>query len=327
MNLLVDARWSGDTGIGRVFKEVMKRMPEGVTVRNIKSSISLGHPFSPITLGMELLKAGNIDQFYSPSYMPPVHSSSPFIITIHDLNHLYYYSYFHKIYLKYIIAFMAKNAKAIITVSKFSKYEIVNKLGIPKEKVKVVYNGVDDIFLSNNEALNLGFPYFLYVGNRRSYKNLEFMITAFAAAVISNEFKFVISGQPDEELLKLISRLNIQDRIYFYGFIPEDELPKLYKGAHGLLFLSLMEGFGLPVLEAMASSTPVITSNTTSLQEIGCDAAILVDPSNLKDVVKEIENLANDKCNYSELVEKGLLRAKEFSWEKTGRETWDIILG
>jgi len=326
MNLLVDARWAGDTGIGRVFKEVMNRIPDEVSVRNVRSNVSLGHPFSPFILSKEILKSQDVDQFYSPSYMPPLYSKVPFIITIHDLNHLYYYSFFHKIYLKYIIAFIARNAKTIITVSEFSKREIVNRLGIPEDKVKVVYNGVDDVFFSNDEVLNLGFPYFLYVGNRRSYKNLEFTITAFAASKISCDFKLVLSGKPDQHLLNLIKKLGIENRIYFYGFIPEPELPKLYKGAYGLLFLSLMEGFGLPVLEAMASCTPVITSNSTSLKEIGSDSAILADPLNLKASIKEIENLANGKYDYKELVERGQLRAKEFSWERTASETWEIIL-
>ncbi|WP_192347099.1 glycosyltransferase family 1 protein [Algoriphagus sp. Y33] len=323
--ILIDSRWVGNTGIGRLYQEVIKYAPSTLSCEYVGNKMGLGNLLTPLMLGEEIKKS-NADVFYSPSFMPPAFSKIPFIFTVHDLMHLFYYSKLHKIYYEQIIARLAKKAQKIITVSHFSKSQLVDILGIPDGLIKVIYNGVDGHFLENNEEYESDRPYFLYVGNRRKNKNLTAMLTAFSNARISDEFMFYLSGNPDSELDALINSLGIQKRVQFLGFIEEQDLPKLYKGAHATLFASLMEGFGLPVIESMASGTPVLTSCTSSLPEIAGGAALCVDPTEVSAIQTGIEKLVDDEVFYVECILKGLERAREFSWEKTAKETWDTIL-
>lgn len=323
--ILVDSRWEGNTGIGRLYKEVMNYAPSDISLDFVQSKMSLGSLMSPWMLNEEIKKS-SADIFYSPSFMPPAFSKIPFVFTVHDLMHLFYYSKMHKIYYTQVIARLAPKAKKIITVSHFSKSQLVEILGIPDDLIQVIYNAVDSNFLENKKSFESDRPYFLYVGNRRKNKNLPAMLKAFAKAKISDEFMFFLSGNPDKEISDLIQTLGIQKRVRFLGFIEEENLPKLYKGAYATLFASLMEGFGLPVLESMASGTPVLTSNTSSLPEIAGGAACCVDPLDFSSIQAGIEKLVENKDFYQDCVMKGQERAKEFSWEKTAAATWETIL-
>lgn len=323
--VLVDSRWAGNTGIGRLYQEVMNYAPREASCDFVQSKMSLGSLLSPLMLGEEIKKS-SAEIFYSPSFMPPAFSKTPFIFTVHDLMHLFYYSKLHKIYYEQVIARLAPKAKKIITVSHFSKRQLVELLNIPDDLIKVIYNGVDSHFLHNEEEFESARPYFLYVGNRRKNKNVPAMLRAFAKARIPNEFMIFLSGNVDPELEALIGSLGIQKRVRFLGFIEEQELPKIYKGAHATLFASLMEGFGLPIIESMASGTPVLTSSTSSLPEIAGGAALCVDPTDVSSISSGIEKMVNDQAFYVECAVKGLQRAQEFSWEKTAAETWETIL-
>lgn len=324
-NVLIDSRWDGDTGIGRLFREVIKQTPVEVDSSFVSTKMGLGNLLSPIMLGHEIRKS-KPDIFYSPSFMPPFRSPAPFIFTVHDLMHLFYYSKLHRIYYQQIIARLAKKAKQIITVSQFSKKQLVEILGIKEELVTVIYNGVDNNFFSNSQKHQIDRPYLLYVGNRRKNKNIPAMLVAFAKAKIPKDFIFLLTGNPDPDLIILISKLKITSRVRFLGFIKESELPKLYKGAHATLFVSLMEGFGLPLIESMASGTPVITSNESALPEIAGEAAMCVNPYDVGAISDAIERLLGDSILYNDYVDKGLRRAKDFTWKTTAKETWNVIL-
>ena len=216
--ILIDSRWAGNTGIGRLYQEVMKHAPANSNLEFVQSKMGLGNLLSPLMLGEEIKKS-DADIFYSPSFMPPAFSKAPFIFTVHDLMHLFYYSKLHKIYYEQVIARLAQKAKKIITVSHFSKSQLVDILGLPSDLIRVIYNGVDDHFLENEEEYVSIRPYFLYVGNRRKNKNLPAMLTAFAKARIPNDFMLYLSGDTDEDLESLIGTLGIQKRVRFLGFI------------------------------------------------------------------------------------------------------------
>lgn len=324
-NVLIDNRWMGDTGIGRLCKEVINHTPDEVNSSFVSSNMGLGNLFSPLMLGNEIRKH-KPEIFYSPSFMPPVAFSTPYIFTVHDLMHLFYYTKMHRVYYQQVIAKLAKKAKAIITVSHYSKQQLVDLLGIREELISVIYNGVDPSFYQNREAHAIGRPYLLYVGNRRKNKNLAAMLVAFAQADIPKEFVFLLTGNPNPELVVLLSKLRISSRVRFLGFVEESELPKLYHGAYATMFVSLMEGFGLPVIESMASGTPVLTSSESSLPEVAGGAALCVNPYNVDAITSGINKLVSDQELYSELKEKGLRRAQDFSWKKTAQETWNTIL-
>lgn len=324
-NVLIDGRWAGDTGIGRLYKEVMAMAPSDANCSFVQSNMGLGSLFSPLMLAKEISRS-DVEIFYSPSFMPPLYSKVPFIFTIHDLMHLFYYSGLHGIYYKQVIARLAEKAKQIITVSHFSKQQLIQLLGIKEELISVIYNGVDTAFLNNNEQTSLDRPYFLYIGNRRKNKNLPAMISAFAAADIPDEFIFALSGELDAGLDILIKKLGIEKRVRFLGFISEQDLPKYYSGAYATLFVSLMEGFGLPLIESMASKTPVLTSAGTALSEVANDAALCVDPLSVEAIKAGIEQLVNDTIYYQKCVNKGFERASQFSWRATAKKTWELIL-
>jgi glycosyltransferase involved in cell wall biosynthesis len=324
-SILIDSRWDGETGIGRMYREIMARKPGEVNVSEVQSQMALGHLLSPVMLAKEI-RNSTAELFYSPSFMPPLYAKIPFVFTIHDLMHLFYYSPLHAVYYKQVIARCATKAKKLITVSEFSKNQLVEHLGLKENLISVIYNGISPSFLSNTETSITERPYFLYVGNRRKNKNVPAMIKAFAAAKIPQDFVFALSGYPDTELMVLIKKLDVEKRVQFLGFIPEEALPKCYKGAFATMFVSLMEGFGLPVLESMASGTPVLTSSASSLPEIAGNAALCVDPMDVAAISSGIEKLVNDKEYYRQCVDRGKIRAAEFSWDDTARQTWDLLL-
>ncbi|MCL4637905.1 MAG: glycosyltransferase family 4 protein [Olivibacter sp.] len=323
--VLIDNRWAGNTGIGRLYREVMDRKPPHVVGEHVKSNMRLGSLYSPFMLG-KAIRSSTADIFYSPSFMPPAFSSIPFVITIHDLMHLFYYSPLHKIYYQQVIARLAKKAKKIITVSHHSKQQLVQLLGIDEHLITVIYNGVDERFIQNEERIKLDRPYLLYIGNRRKNKNIPAMIRAFARAAIDKEIIFALSGEPDTFLLQEAERSGVRERIKFLGFIQEETLPQLYKGALVTLYASLMEGFGLPILEAMASGTPVLTSNVSSLPEIAGPGALCVDPFNINEMANGIEQLVNNNELRNYYIEEGRKRINAFQWEHTAIQTWKAIL-
>lgn len=323
--ILVDNRWAGDTGIGRLYKEVMLRKPANVETSFVQSNLSLGSIYTPVMLA-QAIKASSADIFYSPSFMPPLYANIPFVFTVHDLMHLFYYSSFHKIYYKQVIARLAKKAKKIITVSHFSKRQLVDLLGIKENIITVIYNGVDETFVSNKEKYVNESPYLLYVGNRRKNKNIPAMLRAFAQANIAEEIVLALTGIPDKLLTEEIKKLGITQRVKFLGFVEDKELPKLYKGALATLYVSLMEGFGLPIIESMASGTPVLTSDISSLPEIAGDAALCVNPYDISAIADGIEKLVNDSSLYQYYVFEGKKRALDFKWQNTASLTWEAIL-
>lgn len=323
--VLVDGRWDGDTGIGKLYREVMSRRPAGIVVSGVRSRMGLGNPLTPWMLADEIRRSA-ADVFYSPSFMPPSRSRIPVVFTIHDLMHLFYYTPAHRWYYRSVIARLAAKAKWVITVSAFSKTQLIELLGIDERRIAVVHNGVDDAYRSNTEVFRSERPYFLYVGNRRKNKNLPAMLEAFARASIPSEFMFYLSGDPDAVHTTLIRRLGIGDRVRFLGYIPEAALPALYKGAYATAFVSLMEGFGLPVIESMASGTPVLTSTAGSLPEVAGGAALCVDPGDIAGISDGLEQLVYDRDRYQELKSAGFERAARFRWSETASATWRLIL-
>ncbi|WP_229738947.1 glycosyltransferase family 4 protein [Parapedobacter pyrenivorans] len=324
MRVLIDNRWDGDTGIGKLYREVMARMPAEISPSFVQSRLALGNLLTPLVLAREIRRC-DAEVFYSPSFMPPLYSRIPFVFTIHDLMHLFYYTPWHRLYYQQVIARLATRAKQIITVSDFSKGQLVDLLGIDERLITVVYNGVDDRYRENTDAFQWEVPYFLYVGNRRKNKNLPAMLTAFARASIPSDFMFFLSGHMDEDLSVLIGQLGISRRVRFLGRIPEENLPALYKGAYATFFVSLMEGFGLPIIESMATGTPVLTSTAGPLPEVAGDAALCVDPRNEDAIAAGIETLVNDRTRYDTLKNKGLVRAAQFTWDNTAAKTWNVI--
>lgn len=322
--IAIDASWFGPTGIGRVANEVITRKPPDWDIVEIRAGKKNAAPLTPIDLAKEISRV-KADIFWSPGFMPPMYyGKTPVVLTIHDLTHLHYYKLHHRLYYNHIIKHLVKNADFIITVSDFSRKEFLSWSGMPSDKVGRIYNGVSSDFSSIGPINEIGRPYILYIGNRRSYKNILGLMRAFAKSGLSSKsFILALSGEPDESCLQAENELGLTGSIHYLGFIPESQLPSVYRGAHALAFVSLYEGFGLPVLEAMACGVPVLTSTASSLPEIAGGAAFLVDPKNIEEIAAGLQSICLDKALRNQLITNGLKNVTQFSWEKTASEYWN----
>ncbi|MDO8621222.1 MAG: glycosyltransferase family 1 protein [Candidatus Levybacteria bacterium] len=286
-----------------------------------------------------ILNKENLDLVHFPYFSIPIFYNKPFVITIHDLiiNHfptgkastlpLPFYGLKILGY-KYIIRKAAKNARKIITVSNATKEEIIDHLGVDRDKVVVTYEGVDTrISNFKFKISNLKKPYFLSVGNAYPHKNIERLIDAFSG-LRQNDTKLILVGKENffyKRLKEKVAKMKLEKNILFFGEATDEELSQLYKNALALVMPSLMEGFGLPALEAMENRCLVLASDIPSLKETCGDAAIYFDPYNIKDIARKMEDVYLNNIYYlSEKIKKGFARTKLFSWEKMAKETLNV---
>lgn len=325
MSINLDKSWGDMGGIGRFYREISQRL------NNVTSTFILKNPASFYSA----ILYARINFFFcknkvmvSPGYIPPIFHINPFVFTVHDLNHIDRVensSILKRFFYKYVIARGCRQAAAVLTVSCYSKQKIVDWAKISPSKVINVGNGVDESFSSDVIPFIASFRYFLCVSNRKLHKNEHRLIHAFSESTINSDIKLVFTGEPNSDLLALIKDLGIEDKVVFKGRVADEDLPALYRGAMGLLFPSLYEGFGLPVVEAMACGVPVLTSNTTSLPEVAGDAALLVNPESVDEIRIGIERLVYDDSLRAELITKGLERAKLFSWDAVAARVQAVL--
>lgn len=278
---------------------------------------------------------GKLDVFHTSDWLEPP-ARCPKVTTIHDLAIFKYPESFtpfggHDIVqnLKRKLKWVKKESDLVITVSQNSKKDIVEILGIPEEKIRVVYEACNTEFTKKStedtekikKKYGIEGDYILAVGTREPRKNLERVIEAFSA--VSGQglaVSLVIAGKPGwgENQSSII---NSQSSIKVLGYVPHDELPALYSGARVFVYPSLYEGFGLPVLEAMNCGCPVVTSNVSSLPEVAGDAAVLVNPESVDEIAQGIKMVIHDKKTRDAWIRRGFKRAKEFSWRRAAKET------
>ncbi|NJL52298.1 MAG: glycosyltransferase family 4 protein [Hydrococcus sp. SU_1_0] len=257
------------------------------------------------------------------------------IVTVHDLIPLKYpeVSPKWKYYYQYALPFLLKQSARIIAVSEYTKQDMVNTYHLDPDLIEVVYNGYDqDLFYPQAnpailEQYNLD-KYLLYVGDMRFYKNLSRCLKAFDGLPCKN-YQFVITGKKDDffypEIKRQTANLAAQERIIFLDYVPTDELPGLYSMAQALVFPSLYEGFGLPVLEAMACGCPVITSKVTSIPEVGRDSVFYVDPYDVDSIAQGMYQVITNPELSTNLRHQGLTRAKLFSWDQTAEGVAQVL--
>ena len=320
LNILFDARWVGNHGIGRFAGELQKAIPDLIPyqVRRRPS-----HSLDPILLGVALWRR-KPKLFFSPGYNSPLGWPGPFIFTLHDLHHLCVPDNSNAVkraYYQYIIKPACHRADFVLTVSEYSKQEIAVWAKLKEDRIVNVGNGVSIPFVPNGPKYDPGYPYLLYVGSRKPHKNLPRLLQAYSISGVRNEIRLLLSGEPDQQIVGEINRLGLEDSVYFRDLSDDGELSNAYRGATAFVFPSLYEGFGLPPLEAMACGVPVLTSNVCALPEVVGDAAILVDPLSVEDIAGGLRALVEDSAQRTRLREKGLVRSKAFSWEETVRRT------
>lgn len=294
--------------------------------------------WSQIYLPLYLYRQKNIDVYFSPAHYLPIFCPVPQVVTIHDLAYLYYPGDFTKKdlwQLKNWTNFSIKNAKQIIAVSKTTKKDIIKNYNIDEAKVSVVYNGYEkiasgDLPAGRQETAEVKLKkYILFVGTIQPRKNLETLIAAFDKFLqINSDFKLVVVGKKGwlyESIFEKVKIMKLEEKIIFTGHVSDEELIWYYKNASCLVLPSFYEGFGIPVLEAMSRDCPTILSMTSSLPEIGDDASLYFDPKNSDDLLEKLKSLSENKELRKELITKGKQRIKNFSWEKCGEQTLEII--
>lgn len=313
LNVLADARWGGDHGIGRFSRRVLEHVPH-VPLELGGKPMDAAEPFR-LALALCSQPAGGL--FFSPGYNAPIRCRLPYVFTVHDLNHIdrpENSSFAKRLYYSSILRPSCRRAARVLTVSEYSRKRIVEWSGVSESQVVNVGNGVGSDFAPHGPMFKSGVPYFLCVSNRRPHKNELRVVSALAAASLPSDVGLVLTGQPTAELQSHIQASGMADRVRFAGTVSDAELASLYRGALALVFPSLYEGFGLPVVEAMACGTPVITSTTTALPEVAGDAALLVDPMSTEAIAVAIEHIYAQPELRLRLRDAGLTRATQFDW-------------
>lgn len=292
------------------------------------------------SLDEQINYAGEIEKFdldimHFTYFSLPIRYKRPFIVTIHDLiiHHFptgrastlpFPLYYLKRLAYLYLVQKSADKASAIIAVSQATKGEIVDHLQVAANKINVIYEGVDNAVLPQNKERIIKSPYILYVGNAYPHKNLERLIEAFQKARTGDQ-KLVLVGKQNffyKRIEKEMKKKKIND-VIFFGEATDSQLSSLYAFANAYVMPSLMEGFGLPPLEAMANNCLVLASDIPSLKEICADGAVYFDPYKTSDITDKI-TFAFSQEDKSSYIKKGKERVRGFSWDKMARETLNL---
>jgi len=285
------------------------------------------------------LRKERVDLLHALAFVTPLLSPCPAVVTIYDLSFLLYpesFKRFKRFYLGLFTRLSARRARRIIAISRSTKRDVIRLLGVPPEKVEVVYCGIDEAFhpLAEDQVAvfrsERGLPerFVLFVGTIEPRKNVARLIEAFSVFRFPfSDFRLVIGGAKGwfyDDVFARVEELGLEGQVVFPGYIPVSELPLWYNAAELFVYPSLYEGFGLPPLEAMACGTPVITANTSSLPEVVDSAGLTVDPLDVEGLAEAMRRVLGDEVLRREMRERGLQRAKSFSWMKTAQETVQV---
>lgn len=320
-----DSRWVGEHGIGRFAAEMRQRIGFAGEIRS--TIIPPSHPLDALFMSWRM-GCHRRSRIYSPGFNAPIVGLARYVLTVHDLNHIDIPGHhpLKRLYYHVILKRACRQAAKVLTVSEFSRQRIVEWAGVPAAQVVNVGNGVGSAFCPDGESFAPGYAYFLCVSNRKSHKNEGRILQAFAEAPIDPSIKLLVTGESTPSLQILIARIGLVDRVMFTGRLSDDELAARYRGAVGLLFASLYEGFGLPIVEAMSCGCPIITSNVTAMPEVAGDAALLVDPLAVDDIAAAITRIVDDQGGIaSKLRQRGLARATAFDWNQVAGRVFEQL--
>jgi glycosyltransferase involved in cell wall biosynthesis len=289
----------------------------------------------------KILKEINADLFISPDGFLSLKTKIKSIAVIHDINFMHYpkdFPFLLRLYYRYFFPKFAKKANRIVTVSEYSKKDIVEQFSINEKNIDVVYNGSNSIYEPISDAekeltkkkYTSGNNYFLFVGALSPRKNVSNLLLAFNDFKIKTQSKnkLVIVGEKmfkTRHLSQIFENLQFKDDVIFTGRMLPENLKNLYSASIALTFVPYFEGFGIPIIEAMNCETAVITSNKTSMPEVSGDAAILVNPFSVESISDAMIELQDNTELRSKLIEKGNQQKQEFSWDKTASKFWKTI--
>lgn len=357
--IAIDARKLGDFGIGTYIENLLQALAaldaESRYVLFVSPEVQpldLPEHFVAVTEASGLYSIKELfalswrlhrvrpDLFHATHYVLPLHLPCPTVVTIHDIIHLLFPDFLPnrsaEIYARLMIQRSLRRSDRVIAVSNNTRDDLTRAFQVERGKIDVIYNGVDASFFeparddrSTLDDLDLEPGYVLFVGNPKPHKNLDRVLQAYAAArpKLERPVPMVCAGArpgTDTVLKHKTEALGIADSVHWLGHVPERQLRTLYRGAGLFVYPTLYEGFGLPVIEAMASGTPVVTSNNSALREIAEGYAHLVSPLEVDDIEAAIVHCLNDSDHAASLATLGRRRAADFQWSETARQTLDV---
>lgn len=330
LTVYADRRWPAETGIGRVQTELEARLPVGMRVVDLAVAGKIGSPLSVLSVsqGLWRMRPERGSVFFSAGFVPPLASGLPSVVMVHDLTHRHFYGAAKRAYYDLVFRPLYHQCAAIVCVSEFVRQEFLDWSGVPDDRVHVVYNGISADFAAQGARHRPGYDYVFYCGNHRDYKNLPRLIRAYAASELPGRgIRLVMTGRNNSELAAVAEAAGVADLTIFAGRVPDAEMPAYYRGALAITYVSLFEGFGLPIIEGFASGIPVLTSNVSSMPEIAGEAAVLVDPMQIESISDGLNRIVSDTGLRRRLVKDGLTRLGYFDWEQSADRLWSIVRG
>jgi len=276
------------------------------------------------------------DLLHGLAFVAPLICPCPTVVTVHDLSFALFPEFFrgaNSVYLRLFTRISCRRAVRIIAVSENTRADVIRLYGVPGERIEAIPHGVDPAFCPRpaaevaefRRARSLPEHFILFVGTLEPRKNLGRLVEAFAKVRASaNDLRLVFVGGKGwyyDPIFSAVERLNLQDSVIFAGYVPNSDLPLWYNAADAFAFPSHYEGFGMPVLEAMACGTPTVTSLASSLPEVAGDAALMVPPDDIHALADALDRTLTDTTLRQELRAKGIARAAPFTWEETARRT------
>jgi glycosyltransferase involved in cell wall biosynthesis len=353
--ITIDARWINTSGIGtylrKIIPGIMRRFSNhGICLMGLQEDLL--DFIGPMSSNYKIINARSemysireqIDYFrlippetsiyFATHYNVPLLYNGRMLVTVYDLMHLampqFVQGFHRRIYAKFMFSAVRHKADSILTISEFTKQEMERLLGGFNQPITPIHLGVSDEWYSIPTSPSPHpRPYVLYVGNIKPHKNLKTLVKAFIAIASRVPHDLILVGKKDGFITGDVEVANLsqmlEGRIHFTGRVPDDLLKQYFHHAETLVFPSHYEGFGLPPLEAMAAGCPVVVSNVASVPEVCGDAALYFDPYDVNDLSIKLELiLANNELRDA-LREKGLARARSFTWERSVSKTCDVI--
>lgn len=340
MKIVIDGRMINESGIGRYIRNLISNLQiidkkNEYFILNLENANFKWYGISEQIKLLGLLKDLKPDLVHFPHFNVPLLYGGKFIVTIHDLIHQHFsmrrasthgFVVYKLKQLGYKKVFQnaVKKSEKILTPSNFVKDQLTKIWKADPGKIIVTPEAVDNKLSKIKVTKKIDFPYIFYVGNAHPHKNVEGLIKIFLK--LKEEYKtlkLILAGA-DHYFWQRIKQMHRDENIVYTGKISDEELVNYYKNAKCFVMPSLEEGFGIPLLEAMACKCPVVSSNKGSLPEVGGNAALYFDPANPYDMLQKISQVLDDEKLRQDLIKKGLIRVKLFSWKKLAEQTLEV---
>lgn len=317
--------------VGRESPLQSEKWPDFMTLVPLKSAwISFSEQFEIPAV----LRRYGVHLLHAPSFVAPAISSVKMVMTIHDINHIVlpqYYTPWHQIYYKTIVRYCIAKSKFLLTVSQFSKKEIMTNLNLPSEKIFVTYNGVSENYKPNldpnlleyiREIYQLPSRFIFCISNNKPHKNVLQLVRAYCYSDV--ETPLVLACPIDKQMIQVAEQYSKKHQIYFIRYVEEAHLPGIYSLTDLFVYPSTYEGFGLPPLEALACGAPVMVANSSSLPEVVGKHALFMNPYDYREMAHVLETAIRNSNVSRSIMDGAQEHVQAFSWDKMAKETLEV---